>query len=195
MVNPENTWIENITVDELKKIWETNSQVMKWSDVRADWPAEDIHLYGPNTAHGTYDFFTEAVLGESGASRSDYNAVADYNVGIQGISTDKYALGYFGLAYYEENKDKLKLVGVDNGEGPVLPSLETVKNGTYAPLSRPLFIYVNNTSVTRNEVVEFVSYFVENSAELAKEVGYIPLPEEEYTNQLAKFKEFASAEK
>lgn len=191
MVNPENTWIENITVDELKKIWKSNSPVMKWSDVRAEWPSEDIHLYGPNTAHGTYDFFTEAVLGESGASRSDYNAVADYNVGIQGISTDKNALGYFGLAYYEENKDILKLVGVDNGEGPVTPSLETVKNGTYAPLSRPLFIYVNNTAVARAEVVEFVSFFIENSAELAKEVGYIPLPQEEYTNQLAKFKEFA----
>jgi phosphate transport system substrate-binding protein len=191
MVNPENTWIEDITVGELKKIWESNSPVKKWSDVRAEWPAEDIHLYGPNTAHGTYDFFTEAVLGESGASRSDYNAVADYNVGIQGISTDKYALGYFGLAYYEENKDKLKLVGLDNGEGPVKPSLETVKNGSYAPLSRPLFIYVNSTSVTKKQVVEFVSFYIQNSAELAKEVGYIPLPQEEYSNQLARFKEFA----
>jgi phosphate transport system substrate-binding protein len=187
LVNPENTWIQDITVEELKKIWETNSPVKKWSDIHPEWPSEDIHLYGPNTAHGTYDFFTEVILGESGASRADYNAVADYNVGIQGISTDKYALGYFGLAYYEENKDKLKLVGVDNGNGPVKPSLETVKNGTYAPLSRPLFIYVNNASAAKKEVVKFVSFFIENAGELAKEVGYIPLPQEEYANQLATF--------
>ncbi len=191
MVNPENTWIEDITVEELKKVWEVNSTVKKWNDIRPEWPEEDIHLYGPNTAHGTYDFFTEAVLGESGASRSDYNAVADYNVGIQGISTDKYSLGYFGLAYYEENKDKLKLIGVDNGNGPIKPSLETVKEGTYAPLSRPLFIYVNNTSVTRNEVVTFVNFYIENAAELAKEVGYIPLPQDEYENQLTRFKKFS----
>ena len=191
MVNPENTWIQDITVEELKKIWEANSTVKKWNDIRPEWPAEDIHLYGPNTAHGTYDFFTEAVLGESGASRSDYNAVADYNVGIQGISTDKYSLGYFGLAYYEENKDKLKLIGVDNGDGPVKPSLETVKDGTYAPLSRPLFIYVNSTSVSRKEVISFVNFYIENSAELAKEVGYIPLPQNEYATQLSNFKKFS----
>ncbi len=185
MVNPENTWIENITVEELKKLWEPSSSIMKWSDIRSDWPAEDIHLYGPNTAHGTYDFFTEAILGESGASRSDYNAVADYNVGIQGISTDKYALGYFGLAYYEENKDKLKLVGLDNGTGPVKPSLETVKDGTYAPLSRPLFIYINNASLEKIEVVEFINFYIKTAAALAKEVGYIPLPQTEYDKQLS----------
>jgi phosphate transport system substrate-binding protein len=192
MVNPENTWIENITVAELKKLWEPNSTIKKWSDIRPEWPKEDIHLYGPNTAHGTYDFFTEAINGESGASRSDYNAVADYNVGIQGISTDKYALGYFGLAYYEENKDKLKLVGVDNGNGAIKPTLETVKDGSYAPLSRPLFIYVNTASLKKSEVVEFVSFFIKNSAELAKEVGYIPLPQEEYNLQLADFSKLAA---
>jgi phosphate transport system substrate-binding protein len=195
MVNPENMWIQDITVGELKKIWETNSTVKKWSDIRPEWPAEKIHLYGPNTAHGTYDFFTEAVLGESGASRADYNAVADYNVGIQGISTDKYALGYFGLAYYEENKDKLKLVGVDNGNGPVKPSLETVKDGTYAPLSRPLFIYINSASVSKKELVEFVNYYIKNAAVLAKEVGYIPLPQNEYDNQLASFGKFIAGSK
>jgi phosphate transport system substrate-binding protein len=185
MVNPENTWIENITVDELRKLWEPNSTIKKWSDIRPDWPSEDIHLYGPNTAHGTYDFFTEAILGESGASRSDYNAVADYNVGIQGISTDKYALGYFGLAYYEENADKLKLIGLDKGNGPVKPSLETVKDGTYAPLSRPLYIYINNASLAKKEVVEFVDFYIKNAAALAKEVGYIPLPQTEYDKQLS----------
>lgn len=192
MVNPENTWIDSITVDELKKIWEPESKITKWSDINPEWPAEDIHLYGPNTAHGTYDFFTEAILGEAGSSRTDYNAVADYNVGIQGISSDKYALGYFGLAYYEENKDKLKLVGVDNGNGAIKPSLETVKDGTYAPLSRPLFIYINSAAVKKNEVVKFVNYYIENAGELAKEVGYIPLPKSEYEEQLASFKKFAS---
>ena len=195
MVNPENTWIKNITVDELRKIWEPNSPVKKWSDIRPDWPNEEIHLYGPNTAHGTYDFFTEAILGESGASRSDYNAVADYNVGIQGISTDKNALGYFGLAYYEENKDKLKLVGVDNGNGPVKPSLETVKDGTYAPLSRPLFIYINSASVSKKELVTFVNYYIKNAGELSKEVGYIPLPQSEYEGQLASFDKFVNGSK
>jgi len=185
MVNPENTWIENISVEDLKKMWEPNSPIKQWSDLNPEWPKEDIHLYGPNTAHGTYDFFTEAILGESGASRSDYNAVADYNVGIQGISTDKYALGYFGLAYYEENKDILKLVGVDNGNGPIKPSLETVKDGTYAPLSRPLFIYLNNASLAKKEVVEFVNFYIKNAAALSKEVGYIPLPQTEYDKQLS----------
>ena len=194
IVNPENTWIENISVDELKKLWEPNSSIMKWRDIRADWPEEDIHLYGPNTAHGTYDFFTEAILGESGASRSDYNAVADYNVGIQGISTDKYSLGYFGLAYYEENSDKLKLVGLDNGNGPVKPSLETVKDGTYAPLSRPLFIYINNASLDRPEVVEFINFYIKNAAALAKEVGYIPLPQSEYDKQLSILNDLVSEE-
>jgi phosphate transport system substrate-binding protein len=185
MVNPENNWINEITVAELKKIWEPNSTVKKWSDIRPEWPKEEIHLYGPNTAHGTYDFFTEVIMGEAGASRPDYNAVADYNVGIQGISTDKYALGYFGLAYYEENKDKLKLVSVDNGNGPILPSLETVKDGTYAPLSRPLFIYVNNSAFEKKEVVEFIKFYIKSSATLSKEVGYIPLPQEEYDKQLS----------
>ena len=110
VVNPENDWVETLTTEELKKIWEPNSPVKKWSDIRPEWPEEDITLYGPSTAHGTYDFFTEEIVGESGASRPDYNAVADYNVAVQGISTDKYALGYFGLAYYTENEGKLKLV-------------------------------------------------------------------------------------
>ena len=192
MVNPENTWIDNITVDQLKALWEPDSKINKWSDINPEWPAEDIHLYGPNTAHGTYDFFTEAVLGESGASRTDYNAVADYNVGIQGISTDKYALGYFGLAYYEENKDKLKLLGVDNGNGAIKPSLETVKDGSYAPLSRPLFIYINSTAVKRNEVINFVNYYIDNAGMLSKDVGYIPLPQSEYDEQKVSFNKFAS---
>lgn len=180
VVNNENTWMTSITTDELKRLWEPNSTIKKWSDLRPEWPADDIHLYGPNTAHGTYDFFTEEIVGEAGASRSDYNAVSDYNVAVQGISTDKNALGYFGLSYYNENKDKLKLIGVDNGAGPVLPSLETVGNGTYAPLARPLFIYVNKKALDRAEVMAFVRFYIENAAVLSEEVGYIALVQAEY---------------
>lgn len=192
VVHPENDWIEDITVDELRKIWEPNSEVTQWSDIRDGWPNEDIHLFGPNTAHGTYDFFTEAVVGESGASRTDYNAVSDYNVAVQGISTDQYALGYFGLAYYEENSDQLKLVGVDNGDGPVDPSLETVKSGTYAPLSRSLYIYVAKSAAQRPAVQTFVEFYLDNAGPLAKEVGYVPLPDEEYKKQKAAFQQFHS---
>lgn len=191
VVNPDNTWATDITVAELQMVWNPESTVMLWSDIRADWPAEEVHLFGPNTAHGTYDFFTEEIMGESGASRSDYNAVSDYNVAVQGIASDKNALGYFGLAYYQENSDKLKLVPVDNGNGAVSPSLETVKDGSYAPLSRPLFIYVSGTAAARAEVQEFVGFYIENAGELAKEVGYIPLPDAEYEAALTGFNEFA----
>lgn len=180
VVNKDNDWIESITVDELKMIWSPDSKVSKWSDIRAEWPNEDIDLFGPSTAHGTYDFFTEEIVGEAGASRSDYNAVSDYNVAVQGISNNKYALGYFGLAYYTENSDKLKLVAVDNGNGPVLPSLETVGDGSYSPLARPLFIYVNAASMNRPEVRTYVEFYLNHAAEMSKAVGYIPLPAEEY---------------
>lgn len=184
VVNKDNTWLKSITTADLKRLWEPNSSIKKWSDLNEEWPDAEIHLYGPNTAHGTYDFFTEEINGESGASRSDYNAVSDYNVAVQGISSDKNALGYFGLAYYTENKDKLQLVGVDNGNGAVLPSLETVGDGSYAPLARPLFIYVNKKATEKEEVVEFLKFYLNNAAELAKEVGYIPLPASEYENSL-----------
>lgn len=192
VVNPENDWMDNVTPEELMKIWGPDSDVQKWSDIRDGWPDKEIHLYGPNTAHGTYDFFTEAIMGESGSSRADYNAVSDYNVAVQGISTDKYALGYFGLAYYEENAGKLKLIGVDAGDGPVDPSLETVKNGTYTPLSRSLYIYVAKSAAKRPEVQSFVTYYLENAGSLSKAVGYVPLPDAEYKNQLNAFSSFAS---
>ncbi len=184
VVNKENTWLETITAKELKQLWEPNSSVQKWSDLRAEWPEEKIQLFGPSTAHGTYDFFTEEIVGESGASRSDYNAVSDYNVAVQGISTNKNALGYFGLAYYTENKDKLKLISVDNGKGAVLPSLETVSDGTYSPLARPLYIYVNTKSAERKEILEFVKFYINNALTLSKDVGYIPLSDAEYSNAL-----------
>lgn len=183
VINKENTWVKSMTTQELKKLWEPNSTVKKWSDIRADWPNEEIHLYGPNTSHGTYDFFTEVIMGESGASRTDYNAVSDYNVAVQGITKDKYALGYFGLSYYEENKDKLAVLGIDNGNGVVLPSLETVADNTYAPLSRSLFIFVNVKSAQKLEVQKFIYFYLEQAPVLSKEVGYVPMPESGYAVQ------------
>lgn len=193
LVNPANDWVDHFTVEELKMLWEPTAQgnIMKWSQIREGWPDEEIHLFGPGTASGTYDYFTEAIVGESGSSRGDFTASEDDNVLVQGIAGDKFGLGFFGLAYYEENKDKLKLVSVDGGSGPVAPSLETVKNGTYAPLSRPLFIYVNSKAVERPEVVEFVNFYLDNAAELSKDVGYIPLPDEEYKKQKEAFATFA----
>ncbi|SHI35968.1 phosphate ABC transporter substrate-binding protein, PhoT family (TC 3.A.1.7.1) [Arenibacter nanhaiticus] len=194
LVNPENTWVDSFTIEELKKIWEPAAQgtIMKWNQIRPEWPDEEIHLYGPGVASGTYDYFTEAVVGKSGSSRGDFTASEDDHVLVQGISGDKYSLGFFGLAYYSENKDKLSLIGVHNGTEVVKPSIETVKNGTYSPLSRPLFVYVNSTSVKSPEVVEFVNFYLETAGELATDVGYIPLPEEKYTQQKESFKSFVA---
>ncbi|MBC8147601.1 MAG: PstS family phosphate ABC transporter substrate-binding protein [Bacteroidetes bacterium] len=197
LINPENDWVDYFTVEELKKLWEPSAEgtIMKWSDIREGWPEETINLYGPDVASGTYDYFTEVIIGESGASRADYTNSADDNILVQGIATDKYALGFFGLAYYEENKDKLNLVGVDNGSGAIIPTMETVSNNTYAPLSRPIFIYVNNTAVKRSEVVRFVEFYFENATDLVQDVGYIPLPEEKYQVEVKEFKEFVAANK
>jgi phosphate transport system substrate-binding protein len=194
IINPSNTWVDYLTVEELKKIWEPSAQgvIMKWSQIRAGWPNEEIHLFGPGVASGTYDYFTKAINGEEGASRGDYTASEDDNVLVQGISTDKLGLGFFGYAYYEENKDKLKLVGVKGDEGVVLPSQETVSNGTYKPLSRPIYIYVSNKAAEKVEVVEFVNFYLEFAPSIAKEVGYIPLPAETYLKQIEKFKSFVS---
>lgn len=188
VINKENTWAKSLTVDELRKIWEPNSTVKKWSDIRKNWPKEEIRLYGPNTSHGTYDFFTEAIMGESGASRTDFNAVSDYNIIVQGIQNDKFSLGYFGLSYYEENKEGLGIVGIDNGNGVIIPTIETVANGQYAPLSRSLFIFVNNKAAKRPEVKNFVEFYLEMAPELSKEVGYVPLPSKGYDEQRELFK-------
>lgn len=195
VVNPENDWASDITVEELKMIWEPSAQdnIMRWNQIRSEWPDEEIHLFGPGIASGTYDYFTEAIVGESGASRGDYTASEDDNVLVQGVSTDRFAIGFFGLAYFEENADKLKLVGVDNGSGTAIkPSLETVKDGSYAPLSRPLFIYVSETAAEKPHVVDFVNYYLNNAGSLASSVGYIPMPDEEYQAQLDKFESFLS---
>lgn len=192
IVNPENNWVSGFTIAELKKIWEPEAQgtLTKWNQIRPEWPDEEIHLFGPGVASGTFDYFTEAIVGESGKSRGDFTASEDDNVLVQGINGDKYGLGFFGLAFYEENKDKLKLVAVDNGSGPVFPSLETVRNGTYKPLSRPLFIYVNGASGVRAEVKTFVQFYLDIVPHLAQEVGYVAMPDEAYLKQTEKFNTF-----
>ena len=180
VVNPQNDWVDSLTVAELQKIWQPGSTVDSWDDIRPDWPSAPIRLYGPGTDSGTFDYFTEAVNGESGASRPDYTASEDDNVLVQGIAGDEYALGFFGFAYYVENQDKLKVVPVDGGNGPVVPTATTINDGTYSPLSRPIYIYLNTASLARPEVRAFVDFYIDNAGALASEVGYIELPEEMY---------------
>jgi len=184
-VNPENDWANDMTVEELKMIWEPNSSVETWSDVRAEWPDEKIDLYGPGADSGTFDYFTEEINGASGESRSDFTASEDDNVLVRGISGNKYALGYFGYAYYAENSDSLKAVAV-NG---VLPSPETIAAQEYTPLARPLFVYAKNSSVKRPEVEAFLKFYFENAQEIVPQVGYAPLPS--YDEVLAKVEELA----
>ena len=184
LVNPENTWVDYLTVEELQKIWSPDSTVKTWSDIRAEWPTENIIFYAPGTDSGTFDYFTEEINGESGAIRSDFTGSEDDNVLVQGIAGDKNAIGFFGFAYYEENQDKLKLVPIDNGNGPITPAFDTIKDGSYAPLSRPLFIYVNKESLNKTEVKAFVTFYLENAKELVPDVGYVALPDDEYTKGL-----------
>lgn len=192
VINPGNDWVDYFSTEELKKLWEPTAEgkIMKWSDIRPEWPNEKINLYGPDAASGTYDYFTEAIVGESGNSRGDYTNSADDNVLVQGIATDKYALGFFGLAYYEENTDKLKLVGVDSGEGVVFPSFESVSSNTYSPLSRPIFIYISKKATERPEVVKFVNFYIDNAPAVVKDVGYVSLPAEDYIKAKEEFKAF-----
>lgn len=180
VVNPGNDFVESLTVEELKRIWKPESTVRKWSHVRPEWPDRDLHLYGPGTDSGTFDYFTEAIVGKEHASRSDFTASEDDNILVQGIAGDRDALGYFGFAYYVENKDRLKLVKIDAGKGPVAPSVQTINDGTYQPLSRPIFIYVRATSAERPEVVAFVDFYLDHAPELVPQVGYIPLPDRLY---------------
>lgn len=180
LVSPDNDFVECLSVEQLKAIWEPGSAVNNWNDVDPAFPDKKIVLYGPDTDSGTFDYFTEEVVGEAQASRADYTASADDNVLVQGIAGGRYSLGYFGYAYYAENTDKLKLVDVDSGNGCVTPTSETIENGTYSPLSRPLFIYVSKQSLERPEVKAFVEFYLDNAAELAQEVGYIRLGEAEY---------------
>lgn len=180
VTNRKNDFVDYLTVDELHRLWEPGSEVTTWQDIRPEWPADKIKLYGPGVDSGTFDYFTEAINGKSQACRADFTASEDDNVLVRGVAGDRNAIGFFGFAYYAENKDKLKLVPIDGGGGPVAPSMETINNGTYAPLSRPIFIYVGKNAADRKEVATFVDFYLENAARLSAEVGYVPLPDAVY---------------
>jgi phosphate transport system substrate-binding protein len=176
VVNQRNTWAKSLTKAELKKIWEPGSKVNNWSQVRAGFPNRPLRLFGPGTASGTFEYFTEAINGTAKASRSDYNASEDDNALVQGVANDAGALGYFGLAYYEENKNKLNAVSIDNGNGPVAASSVNVLNGRYQPLARPIFIYVNKAATAKPHIAGFVRFYIQNSTKISNKVGYIGLP-------------------
>jgi phosphate transport system substrate-binding protein len=187
VVHPKNSWAASMTVEELKKLWapEAQGKIMRWNQVRSSWPDREIHLYGAGVDSGTYDYFTEAIVGKEGASRGDFTSSEDDNVLVQGIANDELALGFMGIAYVEQNKGRLKLVPVDdgkadNGAGPIVASVETVRNGTYQPLSRPLFIYVSRTAAERPEVRTFVESYFTAGKELVAEVGYVQLTDPIY---------------
>lgn len=182
VINPKNTWSKTITVDELKKIWEPGAQgtITSWNQINPDWPDKKIKLYGPGADSGTFEYFTEAVVGKAKSSRGDFTASEDDNVLVQGVASDIYALGFFGFAYYIENSKKISPVAIDNGNGGVLPSAATVENNSYKPLSRPIFIYVNAKSADKAEVTEFVNFYMQHATELVKEVKYFPLSKEVY---------------
>lgn len=191
VVNPKNTWCDSLTVSELRKIWapEARGKITNWSQVRPGFPNKPLQLFGAGTDSGTFDYFTAAIVGEEKASRPDYTPSEDDNILVQGVASNEGALGYFGVAYYVENKNRLKAVAIDdenptNGDGAFLPTEENVLNGTYQPLSRPLFLYVNVKALERPEVREFVLFCIENAPQLVREVGYIPLPDKVY--QLAR---------
>lgn len=186
VVNPENTAVECLTVEELAKIWGPGSTVETWADVREGLPAEPIKLYGPGTNSGTFDYFTEAINHEAGASRTNYTASEDDNPLVQGVEGDRNAMAYFGYAYYAANENRLKVLGIDNGSGCVTPTPETVTSGEYAPLSRPLYLYVARSALQQPEVREFVRFYLESAPELATEVGYVPLQPAQYDEELQK---------
>lgn len=191
VVNGKNDWVKSLSVDELKKIWNSGSSIKNWKQVNPAYPDKAMGLYGPGTASGTFDYFTEAINGKKGAHRTDYTPSEDDNVLVQGVSGNTGGIAYFGYAYYEENKDKLRAIpiSVKAGAPAVLPSPETVKNGTYQPLSRPLFIYVNATAAAfKPEVKAFVNFYLEQAPTLVKEVKYVPLPTEDYTAVKAHYK-------
>lgn len=191
VVNRENDWVDYLTVEELRKIWQPAAQgtITNWNQVRASFPDAALALFGPGADSGTFDYFTEAVMGKSKASRGDFTASEDDNVLVHGVSRDRNALGYFGLAYYAENADKLRAVPIAEkaGAAPVAPSLESVIAGTYQPLARPIFIYVSDKGLKRAEVRDLVGFYLENASALAREVGYVPLPDKAYALARANF--------
>jgi len=196
VVHRDAKWVDTMTVEELKKLWapEAQGKVMKWSQVRTGWPDEEIHLFGPGVDSGTYDYFTKAIVGTEHASRGDFTSSEDDNVLVQGVSTDPGGLGFFGFAYYASNRDKLKLIAIDdgnedNGKGAIAPSVKSVANGTYQPLARPIFIYVAQSVAKRADVDAFITYYLTKSIPLVTETGYIPLPPGAYELALKRFKD------
>jgi phosphate transport system substrate-binding protein len=186
VVNPKNDWVKVITVAELKKIWEPAAQgkITRWNQVNPAWPDEKIKLYGAGADSGTFDYFTEAIVGKAKSSRGDFTASEDDNVLVQGVASDKNGLGFFGFAYYIENQKKLKALAVDAGKGGVLPSAKTVEDGNYQPLSRPIFIYVNIKAAEKPAVKELVEFYMKNAATLVKEVKFFPLTPQAYATNL-----------
>ena len=179
VVNPENDWAQCLTVEQLSTIWQPDSKVDSWRDVDPSFPDESLKLYGPGTDSGTFDYFTDEINGEEGASRTDYSASEDDNVIVRGVQGDAGALGYFGFTYFEENEDSLKALEIDGGDGCVAPSAEAAQSGAYTPLSRPLFIYVKQAALDRPEVRDFAEYILDNSAEIADAARFIPATDEQ----------------
>ena len=188
-VNSANDWVDCLTVDELKKIWEPGSKVKNWNQIRSDFPDQPLQLFGPGTDSGTFDYFTDEINGEEGASRSDYTASEDDNVLVRGVSGSKGGLGYFGFSYFEENQDTLNAVQIDSGNGCVSPSVESAQAGEYTPLSRPLFIYVKNESLQRPEVTAFVQYILDNAQSIAETAQFVPLNEEQLAESMSRFEQ------
>ena len=176
VVNPANTWVTQLNVEQLKKIFTADSPAKKWSDLNPAWPGDTIKVFSPGTDSGTFDYFKEVTVGKDGKIRSDLSVSEDDNVLVTGVAGDKNAIGYFGFAYYSENASKLKLVPIDGGKGAITPNNSSIEDGTYTPFSRPLFIYVNAKSAARPEVAAFVNFYLANTAQLSKQVGYTPLP-------------------
>ena len=182
LVDPSNTYVDCLTTNELKNIWEPGTKIEYWSDLKSEFPRQKMNRFGPDTDSGTFDFFTDEINGEAQVSTDQYQASADDNVLVRGISGTKGAIGYFGYAYYQENKEKLKSIGIDNGNGCVIPTDTTIADGSYSPLSRPLFIYVNVKSLNKPQVKAFVDFYLKHGATLAREVGYVAASDEDYAN-------------
>jgi phosphate transport system substrate-binding protein len=186
VVSKENDFIDHLTVEELKKMWVEDGTTKKWSDIRPEWPEEEIKFFAPGEDSGTYDYWNEVILDDEALVNSAVVSEDD-NVLVQGVAGTKEAIGFFGYAYYIENTDKLKVVPIDGGEGPVEPTNETIEDGSYAPLSRPLFTYINKESVTsKPEVYDYLRFLIENAGDLAEEVGYVRLPEADYKEAKSK---------
>lgn len=189
VVNKDNDWVDSLTIEELQAMWVDNGKTKLWSDIRPEWPAEEIKFYSPGTDSGTFDYFNEVILDEQ-ALVANATLSEDDNVLVQGVSGDKNAIGFFGYAYYSENKDKLKVVAIDGGNGAVEPTNKTINDGSYSPLSRPVFTYVANEAVaTKPQVADFVKFTLENVGDLAEEVGYVRLTDEEYAKSLQVFED------